>query len=66
MSSAAFAMALGCLKGIPRAIESPGDPPLLSSRRTVVICLGMKERPTRWSQNSRSMKSAPAALDSDS
>lgn len=51
MCSAALAMALGCLKGVPRAIESPGQPPLLSSRRAVVICLGMMEPPTRWSQN---------------
>lgn len=64
MSSAAFAMALGFLKGIPRAIESPGDPPLLSSRRTVVIWYegtshSLVSEPAQY-------ESAPAALDTDS
>lgn len=51
VSSAVFAMALGCLKGIPRAVEGPSHPPLLSFRRAVVICLDMKEPSTLWSQN---------------
>lgn len=51
VSSAVFAMALGCLKGIPRAVEGPSHPPLLCFRRAVVICLDMKEPSTLWSQN---------------